>query len=283
MSLNSAGWQIFLTFWLGTKCNYFEKLTIRTVKQGSSLVVAWPATMQICPVGPDPVHVPDGMSRLTVSGRKGHFFEKSDIFYTKTGVEIGRRVTRNHANLSGRPGPSSRTRCVAIDSFGEKRSFFWHSDLGQNVIILRNWQFVRSNRGRVWSSRDPQPWKSVIGRPGPSSRTRWTFASDSFGEKRSFFWDSYLGQNVIILRNWQFVRSYRSRVWSIASPATMKIFCTICSIKKNNFIFFLLGTKCNYFEKLTFFPFFAPNLGTFLTIFGEKRSLFWDSENWDNM
>ena len=65
----------FLTFWLGTKCNYFEKLTIRTLKQGSSLVVAWPATMKICPVGPDPVHVQDGMSRLTVSGRKGHFFE----------------------------------------------------------------------------------------------------------------------------------------------------------------------------------------------------------------
>ena len=58
-----------------TKSHYFEKLTFLTLKQGSSLVVAWPATMQICPAGPDPVHVQDRMSRLTVSGRKGHFYE----------------------------------------------------------------------------------------------------------------------------------------------------------------------------------------------------------------
>ena len=269
-----------------SKFIFFEKFTFPTLRQGSSLVVARPTDMKICPVGPEEVVVQNDMSRLTFSGKKRsflrfwqcveiHFFWEIYISYAQTGVEFGCRATHRHENLSGRPGGSRRTEWhVAIDILGQKKvifeiltmrrnSFFWeiyisyaqtgvefgcrathrHENLscrpggsrrtewhvaidilGQKKVIfeiltmrrnsffLRNLHFLRSDRGRVWLSRDPQH-ENLSGRPGGSRRTEWHVAIDILGQKKVIFEILTMRRNSFFLRNLHFLRSDRGRVW----------------------------------------------------------------------
>ena len=163
----------FLRFWQCVKIHFFEKFTFPTLWQGSSLVVARPTDMKICPAGPEEVVVQNDMSRLTFSGKKRSFlrfwqcveilfFWEIYISYAQTGVEFGCRATDKHDNLSGRPGGSRRTEWhVAIDILGQKKVIFEILTMRRNSFFLRNLHFLRSDRGRVWLSRDPQTWKFV--------------------------------------------------------------------------------------------------------------------------
>ena len=108
----------------------------------------------------------------------------------------------------------TRMTCRDWQSHCRKGLFFEILTLHRKVFFLRNWQFARSDRGRVWSSRDLQAWKFVR-----QVRRKLTYRMtcrdwQSRVEKVFFlrFWQCV--EIHFFLRNWQFARSDRGRVWS---------------------------------------------------------------------
>ena len=192
---------------------FFEKFTFATLRQGSSLVVARPTSMEICPGGPGEVVVQNDMSRLTFSGKKRsflrfwqcveiHFFWEIYICYAQTGVEFGCGATDKHGNLSGRPGGSRRTEWhVAIDILGQKK--VRDSDNASKFIFFWEIYICYAQTGVEFGCGATDKHGNLSGRPGGSRRTEWHVAIDILGQKKvifeiltmrrnSFFWEIYI-------------------------------------------------------------------------------------------
>ena len=223
----------FLRFWQCIEIHFFDKFTFPTLRQGSSLVVARLTSMTICPPGPEEVVVQNDMSRLTLSGKKRsflrfwqcveiHFFWEIYISYAQTGVEFGCRVTHRHENLSGRPGGSRRTEWhVAIDILGQKKVIFEILTMRRNSFF---WEIYISYAltGVEFGCRATHRHENLSCRPGGSRRTEWHVAIDILGQKKVIFEILTMRRNSFFLRNLHFLRSDRGRVWLSRDPQTWK-------------------------------------------------------------
>ena len=214
----------FLRFWQCVEIHFFEKFTFATLRQGSSLVVARPTSMEICPGGPGEVVVQNDMSRLTFSGKKRsflRFWQCVEIHFFLRNLHL-LRSDRGRVWLwrdrqawkfvrQARGKSSYRMTCRDWHSRA-KKGHFWDSDNASKFIFLRNLHLLRSDRGRVWLWRDRQAWKFVREARGKSSY-RMTCRDWHSRAKKGHFWDSDNASKFIFLRNLHLLRSDRGRVW----------------------------------------------------------------------